>query len=230
MSSLALPMPPTGNGAIGESLAERVYGQLKEDILRVARKPGQVVLEAELATQYGVSKTPVREALRLLAKDGWVVVLPRKGYLIRPLRVDDVREVFALRRLLEPAFATQTARLALPADLATLRAVVAAQAASDTDAALAWARDFHLALTDIVGNGRGRVVLSGLLDEVRRLHYLMPNVEGHITSTEELQAHERLLTAFETGDGDRAANLMHAHLDEVARTLINAFAGVTGAD
>ena len=67
------------------SLTEQVYEALREDILRARRRPGQVVAEPELALHYGVSKTPVREALRLLAQDGCVIVLPRKGYLVRPL-------------------------------------------------------------------------------------------------------------------------------------------------
>lgn len=210
------------------SLTDGVYDQLKEDILRAIRKPGEVMLEGELAAQYAVSKTPVREALRLLAKDGWVVLLPRKGYLVRPLRLDDIREVFALRHMMEPALAGQAARLASGRDKIALRGLITAQADAATrpELALASARDFHLALTDIVGNRRARTILSVLVDEVRRLHHLMPDVEGHITSADELEAHERLLHAIETRDADAAAGAMRSHLDEVARALVAAFAGV----
>lgn len=58
-----------------------------------------VMYEADLAAEFGVSKTPVREALRLLAYTGWVVVLPRKGYLVRPVELSDVRDIFAIRRM-----------------------------------------------------------------------------------------------------------------------------------
>src|SRR5437899_2254075 len=85
------PAPPKT-----DSLTQQVYDNLKEEILRAERAPGETVAEPELAARYGVSKTPVREALRLLLQDGWVTALPRKGYLIRPLALEDVREVFAV--------------------------------------------------------------------------------------------------------------------------------------
>src|SRR5690242_19444441 len=90
-----------------ESLTQQVYENLKEEILRAVRAPGEMVAEPELALRYGVSKTPIREALRLLLQDGWVMALPRKGYLIRPLALEDVRDVFALRQLLEPQLSAE---------------------------------------------------------------------------------------------------------------------------
>jgi DNA-binding GntR family transcriptional regulator len=67
------------------SLTEQVYDHLLELILNAQLRPGEMVLEPPLATYFGVSKTPVREALRMLTHDGWVVTIPRKGYLIKPL-------------------------------------------------------------------------------------------------------------------------------------------------
>ncbi|MDX6256438.1 MAG: hypothetical protein QOJ11_2772 [Frankiales bacterium] len=210
------------------SLTEQVYDRLKEDILRARREPGELVIEADLAHRYGVSKTPVREALRLLAQDNWVVVLPRKGYLIRPMQLNDVREIFTLRSLIEPALCADAAAMATEKDLVRLKTLVAAQAhaASDLDSALASAQEFHLALSEIVRNTRAQSILTGLLDEVRRLHYLMPSVEGHVTSSEELQAHGELLSALENRDSATASRLMHEHLNEVAITLVQAFGGV----
>ena len=60
-----------------QSLTDQVYESLREEILKVQWAPGDIVAEPELAGRYGVSKTPVREALRLLVQDGWVLVLPR---------------------------------------------------------------------------------------------------------------------------------------------------------
>jgi DNA-binding GntR family transcriptional regulator len=209
-------------------MTDQVYELLKDEIMRVERRPGDLVLESELASKYGVSKTPVREALRLLARDGWVIVLPRKGYLIRPLRLEDVREIFALRGIVEPEAASQAARTAIELDVLQLRALIAEQseAVDDLGAALGAARKFHVAGVDMAGNTRLSRVLVDLLDEVRRLHFLLPNVESHITSREELGAHQRLVKALAAGDAEKSADIMRKHIAEVARTLVRGFGGV----
>jgi DNA-binding GntR family transcriptional regulator len=210
------------------SMTEQVYDLLKEEILRVERRPGDMLAEADLAARFGVSKTPVREALRLLAQDGWVVVLPRKGYLIRPLRLDDVREIFAIRAMIEPTVAAQAAKSAEAADVERLRALVdeQADAVGDAERAFLAARRFHIGLVEISGNRRMSRIVVELLDEVRRLHSLLPSVDSHLTSQEELQAHRGLVEALAAGDADRAAEVMAEHVAEVARALVHGFSGV----
>ncbi len=97
---------------------------------------------------------------------------------------------------------------------------------SDIDKALRAARSFHLVLADIAGNDRIHRIIEDLVDEVRRPHYLLPNVEGHITSAGELRAHALILGALRDGNGQRAAELVLQHLNEVAQTLVKGFAGV----
>jgi len=215
------------DGSSGVSMTDQVYALLKEEIIRVDRQPGDLLGEAGLAEWFGVSKTPVREALRLLARDGWIIVLPRKGYLVRPLRLGDVREIFAMRLMLEPALASAAAAAADSGVVARLRACVDTQAAAGSvrDGLVA-ARDFHVALTGVAGNSRASRTLADLFDEVRRLHFLLPSVESHITSREELAAHQALVGALADGDGARTAELMREHLNEVSRVLVRGFAGV----
>jgi DNA-binding GntR family transcriptional regulator len=209
------------------SMTERVYALLKDEILRVERKPGDLLGEADLAARYGVSKTPVREALRLLARDGWVLVLPRKGYLIRPIRLEDVREIFEMRLALEPVLAAQAAATVSPESVQRLRDLVESQAEAESlEKALDAARAFHIAVADLVGNGRMAKALFDLLDEVRRLHFLLPNVESHITSDEELKAHRRLVAALAAGNAEKAGEIMRRHVNEVARTLVHGFGGI----
>lgn len=215
------------DGSSGISMTDQVYALLKEEILRVDRKPGDLLGEAELAERYHVSKTPVREALRLLARDGWVVVLPRRGYLIRPIKLEDVREIFGMRLMMEPHIAMQAARLVTEDDLVQLRASIEAQTnAAELGEALYAARRFHAAVAEVLGNVRILRTLLDLLDEVRRLHFLLPGVESHITSQEELRAHRQLVTALADGDSARAGDIMREHLNEVARTLVRGFGGV----
>ncbi|MFE4175669.1 GntR family transcriptional regulator [Streptomyces sp. NPDC056909] len=210
------------------SLTEQVYDRLKEEILQVRHGPGALLLEPELAARYGISKTPVREALRLLVQDGWVVVMPRKGYLVRPVHLDDIREVFEVRRMVEPVIAGQAAHSRSAKDVARLTHLCSEQSrdAASLEPALGAARSFHTELAAMAGNSRASAILVDQLDEVRRLHHLMPKVEGHITSTAELGAHRQILAAVEAKDSDAAARLMNDHLTEVAEAMVDAFAGV----
>jgi DNA-binding GntR family transcriptional regulator len=208
------------------SLTDQIYERVRQEIIEATWRPGQVLLEPELAALYGVSKTPVREALRLLVQEDWVVILPRKGYLVRPLRLGDVGEVFGLRMMIEPALIADTARTGGPAAIAVLRAHLDEQRRTDADLQMSLdaARRFHLAGAQLARNRRAESVLERLLAEVRRLHFLMPDVESHITSSVEIEAHEAILAAVEANDPEGAANLMREHLGEVARTMVNAFA------
>jgi DNA-binding GntR family transcriptional regulator len=210
------------------SRTDDVYALLKDQILRVERAPGDVVNEITLAQEFNVSKTPVREALRLLAQTGWVVVLPRKGYIVRPVELRDVRDIFAIRKMIEPTLAEEAARTATPADVARLDDLVQRQTATGQHLAQALeaAREFHLALAGIFGSQRVHTILAELVDEVRRLHYLLPNVEGHITSTEELRAHQLIVEAIRDRDEAQARALTIEHLNEVAHALVKGFAGV----
>ncbi len=206
------------------SLTEQIYDRVRQDIIRTRWRPGAVLLEPDLASLYGVSKTPVREALRLLVQEDWVVNIPRKGYLVRPLRLDDISEVFGLRLMIEPSLIADTARNAGAAGVALLAQRLAEQRdAPDLQHSLDAAKEFHLAVAQFARNRRAESVLKPLFDEVRRLHYLMPVVESHITSTVEMEAHEKILEAIGRSEPDEAANLMRTHLGEVAQTMIQAF-------
>jgi DNA-binding GntR family transcriptional regulator len=214
-----------------ESLTQQVYENLKEEILRAERAPGEMVAEPELAARYGVSKTPIREALRLLLQDGWVTALPRKGYLIRPLALEDVREVFALRQMLEPEIAAEAARRRTDSQLAELGQLVErqAEATDELEQALLAARRFHVLIAEAAGNSRAVRILDGLLDEVRRLHYLMPQLEVHITSADEVEAHRDLVDALVKREPERAAERMYDHLLEAGTAMVEVFGGLNAS-
>jgi GntR family transcriptional regulator, rspAB operon transcriptional repressor len=213
------------DGEAGQPPTERIQTRLRNEILHAILKPGQIVLEPELAARFGVSKTPVREALRLLVQDGWVTVLPRKGYLIRHLGLDDLREVFQLREMLEPSFAAEAALRSKGAAAKELLLVVDAQrsAGDDLDLALTSAASFHVRIAELAGNARGAKIVAGLVDEVTRLHHLMPSLRAHIESREELDAHEQIAASIEQGNQKDAARSMRDHLRATDRALADVF-------
>lgn len=213
------------DGPSRQPLTERIHERLRDDILHGRLPPGQTILEQDLASRFGVSKTPVREALRLLAQDGWVIVLPRKGYLIRPLGIDDLREVFHLREMLEPGFAAEAARRTDGPRAEGIRQAVEAHrsASQDVDLALASAAAFHVRIAELAGSARGAKIVANLVDEVTRLHYLMPSLEAHIESQEEVDAHDRIAKAIESGNQREAFRAMRDHLRDTDRALVGAF-------
>jgi len=208
-------------------MTQDVHGRLKDQILEVERAPGTLLLEAQLAEEFGVSKTPVREALRLLAQAGWVVVLPRKGYIIRPVELGDVRDIFGIRKVIEPSLAAEAAQRATSADVHRLRSLLDQQhlAKDDLRAALLAAREFHLVFADIAGSARARAILEELLDEVRRLYHLLP-IQQRITSDDEIRSHGKILDAVEARDAAAASKLTVRHLNDVVTTLVKGFSGV----
>jgi GntR family transcriptional regulator, rspAB operon transcriptional repressor len=209
------------------SMTEQVYHQLKEDILLAKWMPDSLLLEADLAEMYNMSKTPVREALRLLVRDGLVIVLPRKGYLVRPISLGDTREVFGLRTMIEPELAADAATFADADGIGRLNDLVQRQRqVSDLDASLGAARLFHLEIAELANNRRAEQVLHGLLDEIRRLHHLMPAVANHIWSKEEIGAHTDILAAISEGDAPRARTVMKRHLDEVSRAMMQSLTSI----
>lgn len=200
------------------SLTERTHALIKEDILTARRLPESMLVEHELAQEYGVSKTPIREALRLLAHDGWVLVLPRKGYLVRPLRFEDVREIFALRQMIEPPLVVEAAKRSSPEQLDVLERHIDDQAAAtSTEAALNAAAAFHLDIARLSGNRRAERIMLGVTDEVRRMHYLAPNLQSRLTEDAEIRDHRDLVSAMRRLDIERAYEIMDRHSQESLR-------------
>src|SRR5687768_13968406 len=92
MSSIALT--PSDGAGEGRLLREKVYDQLRADMIACRLAPGTEIRESELALRFGVSKSPVRDALMRLEREGLVITLPRQGYRVAPVSVADVQDMF----------------------------------------------------------------------------------------------------------------------------------------
>jgi DNA-binding GntR family transcriptional regulator len=193
------------------SLAEQAYDTLKRDIISCKLRPGQLVIEGDLAAQYGMSKTPIREALNLLRREGFVQTLPRRGTLVTPIDVQDVQHTFLLRMLLEPEAAALAAMRATGQQLKAL-----AELSDATDGgksskrpapgdALRLNRQFHIAIAEASGIPRLAEMVASLHEEVERF-YNTERVQGAGDPTG--RHHHELVEAIVTGDPDRARTLM----------------------
>ncbi len=118
-----------------ESIADRVYALLRQEIAAGAFRPGQRILEKMLADRLGISRTPIREALLRLETEGVVVCNSRRSYNVRILTVDDVRELYETMGILEGAAAAMVASRLTAEDIRILRTVnrMMATAAANAD-------------------------------------------------------------------------------------------------
>jgi len=97
---LVKQVPPSKTNAEGEGEVERVYRLLREWLITAHLPPGEFLSEAVLAQECETSRTPVREACSRLAQDKWLSLIPRKGYLVRPISVRDIVALYEFRKVL----------------------------------------------------------------------------------------------------------------------------------
>jgi DNA-binding GntR family transcriptional regulator len=200
----------TAHPGVTPSRTEAVLDTIKHGILTGKLSPGQALVETELAERLGVSKTPVREALKTLAGTGLVEMLPYKGATVREVDRELARAVYDMRLLLEPVAAGRTtlAGVSLAAAHAALDA--ADRAADAAERSLA-NRAFHRVLYA----GCGNPLLVEKLDELRDQTALVSSVAWHARPAswqQEACEHREILTAAEAGDAELVRALMRGHI------------------
>lgn len=152
-------------------------------------------------------------------------MLPRKGYLVRPVDLADIREVMDLRIILEPELAARAAKESSESAVEVLRRTIDAQhqGGSDLRNKVENAADFHFGIARLSGNRRAAASLEPLIDEVNRLHFMLPGVSDHINSVAERSAHEAILAAIAEKDADSARALQFEHLKESQAAMLRSF-------
>jgi DNA-binding GntR family transcriptional regulator len=196
------------------SLTREVYDDIRRDIVRGRFQPGDLLRERELATKYGISKTPVREALSLLAQEEMVKAVPRAGYMVTQLTMRDVQEVYQLRLTLEAMAARLAAERATDEELQELERVTSG---SNPDDALLFNHQFHLGVARASGNSRLAKMIEQLLDDTDR----WAGVDLPSFSEAELRrGHKTELDALRTRDPDIAEQALLNHLREVYKHLL----------
>jgi DNA-binding GntR family transcriptional regulator len=205
MTSVPIPIP---------SRTQFVLEAIKHRILTGQLSPGQALVETELAEQFGVSKTPVREALKTLAGTGLVVMSQYKGATVRMVDADMAREVYDVRLLLEPEALRRTVRRAAPLDEAR-EALERADTATDPAERSLANREFHRALYLPCGNP----LLGRMLDEVRDQAALVSTVAWAADPSWQREAaeHREILRLALDGDDEGAGSALHDHIASFVR-------------
>lgn len=199
------------------SAAERAYAAIRGGILDGTLELGARLPEEDLAARAGVSRTPVREALRKLAAEGFVTFAPNRGAQVATWSDDDLEEIFGLRALLESHAAAQAATRIAAGDLAALDTLAdrmehaAAQATPGAlDRVAELNNRFHRTILDAAGSRR----LHALLDTVIVLPLVHRTFHRYTTAAlrRSMNHHRELLAAFAAGDGEWAATVMRTHV------------------
>ncbi|MCX8085743.1 MAG: GntR family transcriptional regulator [Rhodocyclaceae bacterium] len=196
------------------ALYEQVAERLRARIYAHELAPGAWIDEQALADEFGISRTPLREALKVLAAEGLVVLKPRRGCYVAQLSERDLDEIFPVLALLEGHAAEQACRRLSSADFARLEALHAElerhAAAHDTDRFFEANQAFHNALQSLAGNRW----LSQLIDDTRKFLKLTRRdslrLEGRIEQS--LAEHRQLLAALARRDAAAVCQAMQAHI------------------
>jgi DNA-binding GntR family transcriptional regulator len=212
-----------------QSLEESVYEAVREGIISGDLRPGDPLVEAQLSSDLGISKTPVREALIRLARDGLVVQeLHRRSRVATPT-VEDVRQACEVRRWVEAEIAAQAARDAPETLIEQLEASI-----RDSERALKrrdtrrWAdaiETFADALLDYSGNRYA----AELLERMRNVLALIANVSQVAPGrrTRSIDEHRAILEAIRDRDPEAAADATRAHLSSIEADSLRALEQVS---
>lgn len=195
--------------ALYQDVAER----LRQQIFARELEPGSWIDEQKLAAEYGISRTPLREALKVLAVEGLVTMKVRRGAYVTEMSTDDVAQVYHLLGLLESDAAGEVARRASAAQVAELRALHERleKQVKHRDAFFATNEAFHMKLLEIAGNRWRTQIVTDLrkVMKLNRHHSLFK--QGRLASS--LAEHRELMAAIENRDARAATRLMRAHFD-----------------
>ncbi len=201
----------------GGSQGESAYQQILDAIRGGVLQPGTRLIETELARQFGVSRTPIREAIRLLEADGLVVHLPRLGATVRSLDYAEVMELYEMRAVMESTAARLAARAASDVEISELAALNAEMAQAGEDDGLVYVlnRQFHLTLLDAAKN---RFLTKAMATLQKTLLILGPStLVERARAKEAVAEHEAVLDALRRRDGQAAEDIMRAHIEAAHR-------------
>ncbi|MBQ1049466.1 GntR family transcriptional regulator [Micromonospora sp. C51] len=198
------------------SLVELAVSRLTREILSGRSDPGERLVEEQLTRRLGISRAPLREALRLLAQRGLVEHVPRRGVRVATLSDRDVRELYELRDVLE-RFAVRSA-IPVPreSDLAGLRAALdqmsEATRNGDRLAVAESHRAFHVALVALAGNRQLSAVYDSILVKLQLYMAINLRREAEVAQPQDgVHRHERLFEAVEAGDPELVLAVLSEH-------------------
>jgi DNA-binding GntR family transcriptional regulator len=218
----------------GRSLAERAFLHIRRMIYDGTLRPGDRINELDIAQRLGMSRGPVREAIRRMSSSGLVSAEPNLGARVVTLAADDVAQLYDVREALEARAAALAAARMTTAERDALLATLDAHAALMTDEAAnayprgGWDWDFHLL---VLRGARNDVIWRICGDELRDMFSLLRSQHGSnpARGRKALAEHRWIAEAVVAGNGDLAALLMASHIRASRDNLLRVMGAASGA-
>lgn len=214
-----LMMPETG-AAGSDALAERVATEIRDMVIRGALRPSQQIVERRLCAMLGVSRTPVREALKLLRQDGLIEISRNRGARVAPYEAEDAEQLFEVIAALEGMAAASFVRSAQPQALDRLEVLHEQMMAFRAEQQLDEYFDTNSAIHDLIVSGAGNPVLAEshrkLMLQARRGRY-MAIMDGERWD-QAVREHEALMATIRAGTAPAAEAVWRAHLMNTGRS------------
>lgn len=204
-------------------LRDEIYSYLKESLLSCTIPPGTEIRAQELARQFDVSLSPVRDALHQLQSEDLIEVVPRQGYYARKISLGDALELYEMRIILEGACVERAVRSASDADLALLDPYRDELLASSRREWIVHNREFHMLLASLCGNSRLMSMTHDIIQAFDRLTMASISQPFEIRSgglealTTFDHEHGDIIDAVKGRDAARAVSLIRSHI-ELSRT------------
>jgi GntR family transcriptional regulator, rspAB operon transcriptional repressor len=205
----------------------KAYNYVKERIMNRDIKPGQYITDSQIAGELNVSRTPVREALRLLEHQGFLLIQPRRGWKIVSLSMEEINDIFEIKENLEGMLACKAADCRDDKKRKMLQgAMESMKLATEADDHEAWRRsdlDLHNTLFEMAGNPRASRIINDLNDQWYRVRLGLVAMQGRVQRSN--VEHAIIVEKIIAGDGEEAAFYMRQHLhnlrEELERVLVN---------
>lgn len=215
---------PISLEAYSKPLYVLVIDILREAIINGTLRPGEKILEGRLAEELGISRTPVREALRNLEQEGFIRIIPRKGVCVAEFSEEDIEETFQVRTALELlAVELASARIDAAGEAALRKVLQEEEEAiesGDLVAQVSKDTEFHEHIYRIAGNQKLIQVMSNLREQITRFRFV--SIGGRGRGKEVLLEHEGIFEALVRKDADLARERIYRHVQSTKEALLEA--------
>lgn len=203
-------------------LREIVFEGIRDAILNQRMKPGERVLENQLAEELGVSRTPVREALHKLEQEGLIYFLPRKGAFVSEISLHDIEELYEIRGCLEGLACVLAAKRATAEEFKEMEQCLIRENlyvdSQDVIATVTQDVNLHSIIYKAARNERLFNLLNNLREQIYRMRVVSTSLPGR--KKRSLDMHRKLVEAISQRNGAKARELAQKHMEDVREAMI----------
>ena len=208
---------------LSQALYLQVADRLREQIYQHELKPGDAIDEMALCERFGISRTPLREALKVLNSEGLIELIPRKGSFVRSMEIEELNELFPVMAVLEGLCAREAVENSSPCDLEQLEKMhdklEQLAALGNIDGYYEQNFVFHQAVQDLSGNKWLQRVIGDLRKVLRLARHMQLTIPGRLEAS--LEEHRQIMKAFRKHDPDMADQNMQDHLKQQWYSLVD---------